>query len=83
MKKKPENFVDQDSPSATMVAYLQNATHEMRYMVANSNAMLEIHRGGFAFQDSKYGHTRVMLNIIRQFSSFVMSILRRTRSRLS
>ena len=39
LQSNRKNFVDQDSPSATTVAYLQNATHEMCYMVANSNAM--------------------------------------------
>ena len=39
LQSNRKNFVDQDDPSATTVKYLQNATHEMCYMVANSNAM--------------------------------------------
>lgn len=39
LQSNRKNFVDQDSPSATTVAYLQNATHEMCYVVANFNAM--------------------------------------------
>ena len=39
LQSNRKNFVDQDDPSATTVTYLQKATHEMCYMVANSNAM--------------------------------------------
>ena len=39
LQSNRKNFVDQDNPSATTVTYLQKATHEMCYMVANSNAM--------------------------------------------
>lgn len=39
LQSNRKNFVDQDDPSSTTVKYLQNATHEMCYMVANSNAM--------------------------------------------
>ena len=39
LQSNRKNFVDQKNPSATTVTYLQKATHEMCYMVANSNAM--------------------------------------------
>lgn len=39
LQSNRKNFVDQNNPSATTVHYLQKATHEMCYMVANSNAM--------------------------------------------
>lgn len=39
LQSNRKNFVDQDDPSATTVKYLQEATHEMCYMVVNSNAM--------------------------------------------
>ena len=42
LQSNRKNFVDQDNPSATTVKYLQKATHEMCYMVANSNAMNNI-----------------------------------------
>ena len=45
LQSNRKDFVDQDSPSATTVAYLQKATHEMCYMVANSNAMNGIASG--------------------------------------
>ena len=39
LQSNRKDFVDQTNPSATTVTYLQKATHEMCYMVANSNAM--------------------------------------------
>ena len=39
LQSNRKDFVDQTNPSATTVSYLQKATHEMCYMVANSNAM--------------------------------------------
>ena len=39
LQSNRKDFVDQNNPSATTVKYLQKATHEMCYMVANSNAM--------------------------------------------
>lgn len=39
LQSNRKNFVDQNNPSATTVTYLQKATHEMCYMVANSDAM--------------------------------------------
>ena len=45
LQSNRKNFVDQDDPSATTVKYLQNATHEMCYMVVNSNAMNGIASG--------------------------------------
>ena len=45
LQSNRKNFVDQDKPSATTVKYLQNATHQMCYMVANSNAMNGIASG--------------------------------------
>ena len=39
LQSNRKNFVDQDNPSATTVKYLQKATKDMCYMVANSNAM--------------------------------------------
>ena len=45
LQSNRKNFVDQDNPSATTVKYLQNATHEMCYMVVNSNAMNGIASG--------------------------------------
>ena len=39
LQSNRKDFVDQNNPSATTVQYLQKATHEMCYMVANSNAM--------------------------------------------
>lgn len=39
LQSNRKNFVDQANPSATTVYYLQKATKEMCYMVANSNAM--------------------------------------------
>ena len=45
LQSNRKNFVDQDEPSATTVKYLQNATHEMCYMVVNSNAMNGIASG--------------------------------------
>ena len=39
LQSNRKDFVDQDNPSATTVKYLQKATHEMCYMVANSNAV--------------------------------------------
>ncbi len=39
LQSNRKNFVDQDKPSATTVKYLQEATHQMCYMVANSNAV--------------------------------------------
>ena len=45
LQSNRKNFVDQDNPSATTVKYLQNATHDMCYMVVNSNAMNGIAAG--------------------------------------
>lgn len=45
LQSNRKNFVDQDTPSATTVKYLQNATHHMCYMVVNSNAMNGIASG--------------------------------------
>lgn len=45
LQSNRKNFVDQDKPSATTVKYLQDATHQMCYMVANSNAMNGIAAG--------------------------------------
>ena len=45
LQSNRKDFVDQNNPSATTVAYLQKATHEMCYMVANSNAMNGIASG--------------------------------------
>ena len=45
LQSNRKNFVDQDNPSATTVKYLQDATHEMCWMVANSNAMNGIASG--------------------------------------
>ncbi|WP_432630180.1 glycoside hydrolase family 3 C-terminal domain-containing protein [Brotaphodocola sp.] len=45
LQSNRKNFVDQDNPSATTVTYLQKATKEMCYMVANSNAMNQIAPG--------------------------------------
>lgn len=39
LQSNRKDFVDQNNPGATTVKYLQKATHEMCYMVANSNAM--------------------------------------------
>ncbi|MCI8547177.1 MAG: hypothetical protein HFJ44_08165 [Clostridia bacterium] len=39
LQSNRKDFVDQDNPSATTVKYLQKATKDMCYMVANSNAM--------------------------------------------
>lgn len=39
LQSNRKNFIDQDDPSATTVTYLQKATKDMCYMVANSNAM--------------------------------------------
>lgn len=45
LQSNRKNFVDQEKPSATTVKYLQDATHQMCYMVANSNAMNGIASG--------------------------------------
>ena len=45
LQSNRKNLVDQENPSATTVKYLQNATHEMCYMVVNSNAMNGIASG--------------------------------------
>lgn len=45
LQSNRKNFVDQDNPSATTVKYLQEATHQMCYMVVNSNAMNGIAAG--------------------------------------
>lgn len=39
LQSNRKNFIDQDNPSATTVQYLQKATKDMCFMVANSNAM--------------------------------------------
>lgn len=39
LQSNRKNFIDQDKPSATTVKYLQKATKDMCYMVANSNGM--------------------------------------------
>ena len=45
LQSNRKNFVDQDGPSATTVKYLQKATKDMCYMVANSNAMNDVAPG--------------------------------------
>lgn len=45
LQSNRKDFVDQTDPSATTVTYLQKATHEMCYMVANSNAMNDMAPG--------------------------------------
>ena len=45
LQSNRKDFLDQDNPSATTVKYLQKATKEMTYMVANSNAMNGIASG--------------------------------------
>ena len=45
LQSNRKNFVDQDNPSATTVKYLQEATHQMCYMVVNSNGMNGIAAG--------------------------------------
>ena len=45
LQSNRKNFVDQDNPSATTVKYLQKATKDMCYMVANSNAMNDVAPG--------------------------------------
>ncbi len=45
LQSNRKNFVDQENPSATTIKYLQQATKQMCYMVANSNAMNNIAPG--------------------------------------
>lgn len=45
LQSNRKDFVDQDNPSATTVKYLQKATKDMCYMVANSNAMNHVAPG--------------------------------------
>lgn len=77
LQSNRKNFLDQDTPSATTVKYLQKATKEMCYMVANSNGMNKIAPGthiSYALAPWQLGY-RIAIGISVLFLLWVLGMI--------
>ncbi len=74
LQSNRKDFKDQDDPSATTVKYLQKATHDMCYMVVNSNAMNGIAPGTMIEYDLAPWQLGLLIARIISYILFALAI---------
>ncbi len=82
LQSNRKDFVDQNDPSATTVTYLQKATHEMCYMVANSNAMNGVAPGStitYSLAPWEMGCAAAIVITAQLFAAVIVLSIRRAR----